>query len=352
MLRCMRLSVGLVLAFSMMGRDARAQWSCDGWGWMGWGAATPESAAIQGAGFYAMGAGVYNLKTARANRIDADTVMKFNDYVAQVTRESARIYAERVNRRLARNRALYDARQKQLRESPTQRDIDTGDALNVAVADLSDPRLGGSALRAARAPVPASLIADVPFVNASERVTLMLDGLRASIKWPEVFEDPRFVSDQKTFDDLLARLRQEGNEGNLSATSLREAKGFVSDLRARLEAQPLKDSLDQKEALRFITASTSLLGLLEKPNIQPAILELKKVQDTMLGNLLGFMNAYNLRFGAATTPKERQAFRQLFQILDRTRHEILAEAKIDGKNPAPGNPGDATNFFQKLDQAR
>jgi hypothetical protein len=299
-----------------------------------------------------MGAGIYNLKTAEANRIDAETAMKFNDYVADVTRESARIHAERVNRQIARNRALYDARQKQLRESPTLRDIETGDALNAAVADLSDPRLGRSALRAAKAPVSASLIADVPFVNAAERVTLMLDRLRTSIKWPEVFDDPRFANDQKTFDDLVARLREESYEGELSARTLREARSFGKDLRAKLEAQPLKDPLDQKEALRFLTAATSLLGLLERPNIQPAILELKKIQDTRLANLLGFMSAYNLRFGAATTPKERQAFRQLFEILDQTRDQILAEAKIDSKPPASTSPSDATKFFENLNQKR
>ena len=352
MLRCIRLTVGLVFAFSMMGSEAHAQWGFDGWGFMGWAPATPESAELQSAGVFAMGAGIYNLKTAQAMSIDADTAMKFNDYVAQVTRESARIHAERVNRQLARNRALYDARQKQLRESPTLRDIETGDALNAAVADLSDPRLGSSALRAAKTPVPASLIAAVPFVNAAERVTLMLDRLRSSIKWPEVFEDPRFANDQKTFDDLVARLREESYEGELSPRTLREARSFGNDLKAKLEAQPLKDPLDQKEASRFIAASTSLLGLLERPNIQPAILELKKIQDTMIGNLLGFMNAYNLRFGAATTPKERQAFRQLFEILDGTRDQILAEAKIDSKPPAPAKPSDATDFFEKLDSGR
>jgi len=352
MSRCIRLSVGLVLAFTMMGRDAQAQWGFDGWGFMGWAPATPESAELHSAGIFAMGAGIYNLKTAEANHIDAQTAMKFNDYVADVTRESARLHAERVNRQIARNRALYDARQKQLRESPTLRDIETGDALNAAVADLSDPRIGVSALRAASAPVSASLIADVPFVNAAERVTLMLDRLRSSIKWPEVFEDPRFSKDQKTFDDLVARAREESYEGELSARTIREAKGFVNDLKAKLETQPLKDPMDQKEALRFITACTSLLGLLERPNIQPAILELKKIQDTRLANLLGFMSAYNLRFGAANTPKQRQAFRQLFEILDQTRDLILAEAKIDTKPPAPAQAKDATDFFEKVDSER
>src|SRR5262249_50509188 len=156
----------------------------------------------------------------------------WNDYVAQVTRESARLHAARIDQQLARNRSLYDARQKQLRDNPTQRDIDTGDALNAAVADLSDPRLGRSALRAAKTPVPASLIAEVPFVNAAERVSLMLNEVRASVKWPEVFEDQRFTNDQKTFDDLLTRIRQEAFEGDVSARTLREARTFMNDLRA------------------------------------------------------------------------------------------------------------------------
>jgi hypothetical protein len=284
--------------------------------------------------------------------IDADTAMKFNDYVAQVTRESARLHAARIDQRVARNRSLYDARQKQLRDNPTRRDIDTGDALNAAVADLSDPRLGRSALRAAKTLVPASLIAEVPFVNAAERVSLMLNELRASVKWPDVFEDQRFANDQKTFDDLLVRIRQEAYEGNLSARTLREARAFLSDLRARVQAQPLSDPNHQKEALNFITTCTSLLDLLDMPNIRPALLELKKIQDTMVGNLLGFMHAYNLRFGVATTPQQRQAYQRLFEILGQTRDQILAEARIDSQAPAPTNPTSATNFFQKLNEGR
>lgn len=101
MQRCIRLSVGLVIAFALTGRDVHAQWGHDGWGFMGWAPATPESAELQSAGIFAMGAGIYNLKTAQANNIDAQTAMKFNDYVADVTRESARIHAERVNRQIA-----------------------------------------------------------------------------------------------------------------------------------------------------------------------------------------------------------------------------------------------------------
>ena len=339
MSRCIRLTVGLILISSMTGREARAQWGwgCGGWGWGGWGGvATPESAELQGAGFFAMGAGIYNLNTAQANAIDTETAMKWNDYVAQITHESARLYAGRRDQRLARNRTFYDARQRQLRENPGRREIESGDALNVAVEDLSDPRLGRSALRAAPIPIPAALIAAIPFVYASERITLMLDELRSSVRWPEVFDDPRFADDKKTFDDLVARLRGEADAGEVSPKLLREARGFVQGLREKVMARPLADPAHQKEALRFLTTCASMLGLLEKPNISPALLELRKVKDTMVGNLLGFMHAYNLRFGAATTPEQRQAYNRLFAILDQTRDQILAEAKLPAHIPRDG----------------
>src|SRR5262249_21701942 len=149
---------------------------------------------------YAMGAGVYNYDTAVARSINADTAMKWNDYVARVTNESAMMAAAKVHQEFLRDRSLYDAHQKQIQERPTRQQIENGDALNAAVTQLSDPRLGSSALRAANAPIPASLIAEVPFQNASERVTIMLDELKNAVKWPEVFEEERFAADKKAFD--------------------------------------------------------------------------------------------------------------------------------------------------------
>ncbi len=200
----------------------------------------------------------------------------------------------------------------------------------------------------------ASLIATVPFVYASERVTLMLDDLRASIKWPEVFEDVQFADDKKTFDDLVAHIRQEANEGDVSDKSMRKARAFGQNLRKKLQEQPLKDPADQKEATRFLTACTSVMGLLEKPNIRPAILGLRKVQDTMVGNLLGFMHVYNLRFGPAKTVPEKQAYQQLFGILDQTHDQVLAEARLErsARASGSGNAKAATDFFQNLEQGR
>jgi hypothetical protein len=270
--------------------------------------------------------------------------------VATISHEAAALHTAKVKGDVAKTKALYNANQQRLRDNPGRVDIENGNALNLAVQDLSDPRLGSSALRAARVPVSASLIATVPFVYASERVTLMLDDLRASVKWPDVFEGERFVGDKKAFDDLVARVRAEGDKGEVSPKLLREARGYVRDLRAKVEGQPLQDPDDQKEALRFLTACSSLLTLMEKPDIGPAIVELRKIQDTMVGNLLGFMHAYNLRFGVATTPKEKQAYQQLFAILDQTRDEVLGAARLDSTSTARADSKAATEFLQNVDR--
>jgi len=302
---------------------------------------------------YAAGAGVYNMDTAQARSINANTVMKFNDYVAGAALQSNQMYNERKHTNFQKNKELYSAHEKHLRDNPDQRDIEDGDALNAAVTDLSNPKLSESAVRAATtATVPASLIGEVPFVYAAERVTFMLDDVRKSVKWPDVFEDKRFGDDEKRFDELAAKLRKEAADGEVKPHSLREAKAFVDDLRAKLDAQPLADPDDQKDAVKFLTSCTSLLEMLQKPDIAPALLDLRKLKDTKLANLLGFMHAYNLRFSAATTPKERSAYQQLYALLDETRDQVLAAAQLDGAPAGRPDPNQAHEYFQSLNQAR
>jgi hypothetical protein len=346
------MAVGLVLSLSMMGSDAHAQyWGYGGWGYGGWGA-TPQGDFARGAAAYAMGAGIYNYDTAVAESINADTAIRVNQYVFESTMEAARRHAARVNAEFMRDKSLYDAHQKQIQDNPTPQQIENGDALNAAVAQLSDPRLGSSALRAANAPVEAKVIAEIPLQNASERVTIMLDELKGALNWPAVFEEARFVPDKKAFDDVIARARREDEAGDISPKTLQEAKDLIKDLRAKLEAQPLKDPDDNREAWRFIKSYTILVGLLDKPDIRQALSELRKVKNTNIGNLLGFMHAFNLRFGPATTLREKQAYHQLYGVMDQTRDQILAEAKLDETATARAKPTHLSDFFQGMDEKR
>jgi hypothetical protein len=351
MLRILKIALGLILILSMTNQDARAQWGYGGWGWGGWGSSL-QSSALHGAGYYAMGAGIYNYDTALANNINGQTAIMMNNAWAQAQREDNMIHHMRVVQDAARDRTLYNQRMQDMRDKPGRREIENGDALNLAVQDLSDPRLGSSALRAATASVPAALIADVPFQNASERVTFMLNELRAAAKWPKAFDEPRFASDKKLFDDIVARIRKEDVEGDVSPKTLREAKQLIKNLNAKLAAEPLQDEDDQAAVTKFLNACTAMVGLLEKPDVRAALAQLRNVKDTSLGNLLGFMHAFNLRFGAATTLKERQAYQQLFAILKPTRDQILSEAKLDASPTAQANAGSIRDIYGSFDERK
>ena len=295
-----------------------------------------------------MGAGIYNYDTAMANQINAQTYTQLNDYWATVAHEAAFLHHARVHQEFLKDKTLYDAHIQALRDNPTPQQIENGDALNQAVRDLSDPRIGSSALRAANAPVDAKLIADVPFEVSTERVTIMLDQLRSAFKWPEVFEEPRFANDKKLFDDIVIRMRKEDEAGEITPKTLQEARALINDLSAKLGPSRSRTRTISSRPSRFINAFTALLGLLNKPDTRQALSELRKVKNTSMGNLLGFMHAYNLRFGPATTIKERNAYRQLYEALDQTRDQILGEAKIDLNQRKSAQPQVVTDFYGRI----
>jgi hypothetical protein len=350
MLRYVKVAAGLALVSAMAAHPAQAQWSYGGWGWGGWGAGgqTPEGAYLNGLGRYAVGAGIYNYDTALANQLNAQTFMQLNDYWAQVTHEAAFMHHARVHQEFLKDKTLYDKHIQALRDNPTPQQIENGDALNQVVRDLSDPRLGSSALRAATAPIDAKTIAEVPFENSTERVTIMLDQLRKALKWPEVFDEERFANDKKLFDEIVTRMRKEDEEGEIQPKTLQQARALVNDLRTKITAQPLKNEDDHRAATRFLNAATALIGLLDKPDTRAALAELRKVKDTTIGNLLGFMHAYNLRFAPATNLKEKQVYQRLYETLGPTRDQILSEAKLDLRPRSQANPAVATDFYGRI----
>ena len=108
----------------------------------GGGGATPQSRLTRSAGYYAIGAGIYNYDTALANNINGQTAIMMNNAWAQAQREDNIMHEARVQHDAQRIRTLYNQHIQQLRDRPGQREIENGDALNLAVQDLSDPRLG------------------------------------------------------------------------------------------------------------------------------------------------------------------------------------------------------------------
>jgi hypothetical protein len=112
-----------------------------GWGWDAWGGwgSTPQGSIAQGMGHYYAGAGIFNERTAIADSINADTLMRWNDYIYQANDEAARRYVARRRANSANVREQNESIITRIRDNPTARDIEMGDALNAAVNQLTIP---------------------------------------------------------------------------------------------------------------------------------------------------------------------------------------------------------------------
>jgi len=349
MLRWIRIPLGFTLILCVSAGITRAQY---GWGWGGWGGwgSTPQGSIAQGLGVLYSGAGLYNQRTAVANSINEDTWQRWNQYMFESTMEARRQYIAKKYYDVQKGKDSYTAIIKRLQDNPTAKDVTDGDALNAALDQLNDPRIQASSLRIATMPIPASAIGEIPFRYASEGVSIILSQVKGATKWPPALDGPEFAENKKLFEEVAEQARKEDEDGDISPETLAKAHRLVSSLRAKLEASPLADSRDNQAALKFVKTLAGLVRLLEKPDTREALDGLRMIKSTTVGNLIAFMHAYNLRFGAATTARQRLIYEQIYPALDDARDRVVSEARVDDlPKTQPGHVGD---FFGKQDLDR
>ncbi len=180
--RRLRWAFGVVALSALLAGEAQAQYGryyprgYGGYGWGGWGGGgTVQGSIAQGMGYYAMGLGSYNRQTAIANSINANTIMQWNEFMFLSQQEAN----ERERLRLAHRQQLVnqtaDSIYKRLRDNPTPSDVNDGDALNVVLDQMTDPKvLHGSALRLLTDPVSSTAVRNIPFTHSSDAVTISL----------------------------------------------------------------------------------------------------------------------------------------------------------------------------------
>jgi hypothetical protein len=367
MLRGLKLAFAVAAVLATAG-EARAQWGYGypggygGYGWGGWGGGnTVQGSIAQGLGYYLMGAGQYNVQTAQANAINADTIARWNQYMYESQLTANRAERARLARRGARDSAAGAATEKRLREEPTEADILSGDALNAALDQISDPRVSSSSLRLATAKVPGTVVRDIPFVNASEAVSISLDQLTAEKGWPFALRAANFDEERKAYTDAVDKALEEDQKGEISPQTIQQMRSALSRLKTKFEAARPADPAQFGEAETYLKTLYGMTRMLERPDVDKLISEANSIKETTLGSLIGFMHNFNFRFGRATTGSQRAAYMMLYPLLAAHRNRVLADAGIDsaGKStakadntppPPPPGPGSGrpTDFFSGM----
>jgi hypothetical protein len=336
------------------GATARAQWGYPGgyggfgFGGFGMGGETVQGSVARGMGAYAAGAGYYNQQTAVANSINTDTVMRFNDYMYQNQRENNRNERARLARRQANVSRTREEIEKRLRDNPDSRDIYQGDALNLAMEEVTDPRVYSQYMQTAKAKIGGESVKQIPFQYAPGAITVSIHRITQSPP-PKALLVPAFEEDRAALQALRTEIRAQLDEGKDPEPALIDkALAIINAAEAKVDSMYPKNARDRVEADRYLKALHGLVAMLKTPALDFLLKDVEKRKDATLGELLTFMGACNLRFGPATTPQQRLIYDDIFSKLRAMRDEV-APALAKAEPPKAASDEAAGEFFSGMD---
>ncbi len=318
----------VALTLTLAGGSAQAQPFYGGGYWGGGGGAvfggsTVQGSILQGAGAYAMGMGRYNVETAQATSINSDTAMRWNQYMYASQKEAERIWAERTSFEETKSKKNYKAVQDRIRNNPTSVDIAKGNALNVAMTEMGDPKIFPKAVYyGSKLKVGGEDIRDIPFQYASAAISTSVHQLTQGGPPPSLKGD-NFAADRASLKAIAAELRTEGEElGTHKPETIKKAKDQIMATKAKIEATFPKGSAERLEAEKYVKALYGLASMLETPAVNVLLSGVENRPEATLGDLMDFMATYNLRFGAAETPRQKAVYAKLYPMLAKVRSEV------------------------------
>lgn len=338
---------------TVQGAGAHAQWGYPlgyaNYGWGGWGGQTVQGNIARGLGAYAAGAGYYNQQTAVANSINTDTVMRWNQYVYESQMNANRLHQGRLALdRYQTNKAIDQVRDR-LRNNPEQADIFRGDALNSALDEINDPRVYAKALQGAQAKISPKDIRNIPFQKASAAITMSIHQITQGGP-PASLRTPEFEAERTAIRMLGREVRKELEEDKApDREKINKLLGLITKAEDKADAILPKGSRGRIEADRYLKALHGLVAMLQTPALDLLLAGLDQRPEATLGELLTFMNVFNLRFGMASTPEQKIVYKSLYPKLVDLRNQI-APALAATASPASSTTGtEPYDFFSGMD---
>jgi hypothetical protein len=304
----------------------RAQWIAPG--------STPEGDYMRGLGIAAWGMGSYNRATAEAESINVDTWMRLDTYIGEVAEHSAGKYTARRAAESAHNKEQYEKIRQRIRESPEERDVENGDALNAVLQQMLDGKIDESSFRYAPSlvPLPVDAVRKIPFKlsETGEKFSMERLTARGLKKWPVAFQDARFDGWREAYERAVDKALEQAVDGRMQKATIDDIPVKADGLLLRLnEVFGPSNEPRYIEAKQRIASLKSTARLLSKHKIEVAIGEIDKYSGTTVRDLMLFMQAHNLRFAATENPEERRLYPELYAAL------LQQQEKLPGqKQPA------------------
>jgi hypothetical protein len=316
MRRAIGMSAWALCATTWLAAPAHAQfgWGYPGmfgnYGWSQWGA-NPASGYMAGLGAFARGQGEYELNAAKARSIDQETVERWNKALHARQRALQKDLDEAEAKRVAQYQA-------EARESA----IDRGSTLNFMLDRILDADVLGKKSAALKLPLSASVIRDIPFEGQTEALSMSLNQAIGVENWPSALRDTRLAPQRAAVREAIEAVLAEDLKGEVSAEATKKVADAVHSLHERFDA--ITSSLDPgySEADAYLRTLAAMARLLHNPRFQEVLSRLESFKEGTIGDLIGFMHAFNLRFGPATTARQRALYRDLLVALGTASEQV------------------------------
>ena len=271
-----RFAAAVAIAlFAANGATARAQYGYyprgyGGAGWGGWGGAqTPGSSMARGMGVYAAGAGMYNEQTAAARSMNADTTMRFNEYMYQSSQVAAKKHGEMLQKDRNLTIEQYNKINDRIRNNPDKHDIETGDALNTAVEEIEDPRVYSRNLARATTKIGGEMIRKIPFRYAPGCITVSIGDLTQGPP-PPALMTADFDDDRAAFKGVGQELRKDLETGETpNPATVKKALTMINAVEAKADKILPANTHERTEADRYLKALHGLIAMLA--NAKPRV---------------------------------------------------------------------------------
>ncbi len=290
----------------------------------------------RGMGMFSMGRGMYNVGTAQARSINTSTVMRMNQFMYGSQQNQLKKYSARLKKLAADNTKARSEIYDRLRNNPNQRDITDGDALNTVLDVLLSPSSADSSLQQIKTPLRSDIIRDIPFEVASEGLTVCLDRMTMDDQWPLAVRGDAFRPQREAVRTAISAVLEEDKNGNLDPDTIQSVQTAIDQLRTKFEKDVPHDSPDYITAHWSLKAMNGLTKMLYSPQMEKVLAELEDYQGTTLGDLLGFMQAFNLRFGSANSYRQKQIYLKLYPMLSEQTNSSVGSAAGDVSAAATG----------------
>jgi hypothetical protein len=305
-----RTSLAALLILISAALPARAQFNFVGPG------STVQGDYLRGVGAAAFGMGIYNHQTAIAESINADTMMRVNEYIYESLMHENQVNAEYRNMIWKKHKEDYDKIQQRIKENPEARDVDKGSALNAVLEQINDPRIQESSSRAVAVPLTVDEVRRIPFKLGAKgvmRFSIARLTAKGKGKWPVAFQDNQFDHARRDFERALDNALEQQYKGAMQLSAIQALQKAVDSLEYTLEkvVGRIADKLyiEARERIKEMRATVEMLKV---HAVESALGELDRYAGTTVDDLRRFMRKHNLQFADAGNPDERELFPELY----------------------------------------